>query len=56
MNQPIVDAFISGILSDSTGLKKDFASGIYAQIKSFIFLLQYLIFLHTSCIKNKLEN
>ena len=35
LNQPIVDVFILGILSESLGLKKDYASGICVRINGF---------------------
>lgn len=43
LNQPIVDTFIPSTLSESTGLKKDFAPGIGAQINGF----NYVIFSFT---------
>jgi hypothetical protein len=45
LNQLIVDAFISGILSEWTGLKNGCVSGIFAQINGFkIFSLSFTNF------------
>jgi hypothetical protein len=45
LNQPIVDTFIPSILSESTGLKNDFAPSICAQINRFkiVYLFFYKI-------------